>query len=816
VTPIQTPTTAAGPVPLDAAGGVGLRPGGAAAAAAPEPGADAAIDASAVASEEEAVLALVARTSDAGVLITDPEDRVVFANRGFERISGYSFAELKGRQPRTLLHGPGTDEAARAKLREAVARRRPAKVEIVNYRKDGTPYWVEVSMVPVRNAVGGEDRLVYIEQEISAKREAMERLQSAESQLRSVFESITEHAVLLLDTRGYIQRLNAANTTLTGWPVTALRLRPVWELKRGRGMRARFQRLLAAAALDKVTGSTRLVQRDGTRCWLRWSLTPLRGSDGGLDGYVMVAHDITAEREAARSREVARQHAEELARSKSSFLATMSHEIRTPLNGVLGLARLLLDEQLSEPQRRLATTLLASAESLLTVVNDVLDYSKLEAGRMTLSPAPVAVADVVRGVVAILEVGARSKGLRLTATIDETVPPFIVGDAGRLRQILLNLAGNAVKFTGRGQVTITVSATDGAEPRLRFAVKDTGIGIAPEDQHRLFRMFEQVDNSATRRAGGTGLGLAISLQLAQLMDGSIRVESALGVGSTFTLDVPCVAADAIPLSAVPSTPLRRFRGVKVLMVDDNPVNQLVGKLMLEREGCEVGLASDGEEALAMLAASRWDLVLMDGHMPGLDGYEATRRLRAQEAAGGQPRTVVVACSASAFPEDRQRALSAGMDDALPKPIAPEALAALLERWTPGEDERPIEETTQTRMPRLVRAQLLEPSRLEVLRRLDVTGQAVTTITNSFIESAPGRSQALRDALGRGDRDALEQHAHALRGSAAQLGAVAVEDAARAVEQAAHNTDDVSLYPLLTALEQALTETVLALRLGNAA
>lgn len=768
---------------------------------------------SASAAPDEVLLAQVARYSHAGVLITDEQERILYANAAFERISGYSLSELIGKRPGPILQGPGTDEAARAALRSAVQRREPVTVDIVNYHKDGRPYWVEISIVSIPSDQPGGGRFLAIEQDVSAKREAMARLQSAEEELNSVFESITEHAVLLIDTRGYIQRLNVANAALTGWPVAALKRRPLWELKNGRGMRARFQRVLAQAARGQVTGTSRVRHRDGSWLWLRWSLTPLHGADGGLDGYVMVAHDVSAERLAARQREAARHHAEEVARSKSTFLATMSHEIRTPLNGVLGLARLLLDEQLSENQRRLATTLLSSAESLLTVVNDVLDFSKLEAGKMTLSPAPTSVADVVRGVVSILEVGARGKGLRLHAAIADDVPPYILADAGRLRQVLLNLVGNAIKFTERGSVSLSVehSASDGT---LAFAVRDTGIGIAPEDHERLFRTFEQVDSSSARRQTGTGLGLAISQHIATMMSGRIGVTSAIGDGSTFTLFVPCTVAEALPLSALPLRPSRRFRGARVLLVDDNPVNQLVGKLMLEREGCEVELASDGYDCLRRVAEAQWDIVLMDGSMPGLDGYEATRRLRADAPPG--PRVTVIACSASAFPEDRARALDSGMDDVLPKPISPESLAEMLTRWLPDRGDEMTEGSSLGRMPRLVRATLLDESRLEVLRRLDKSGVAANAISDAFVESGPARTQALRDALGRGDRDALERCAHSLRGSAAQLGAVAVEESARSVESAAHTADDLALYPMLTALEQAMNETLVALRLLRAA
>ncbi len=766
---------------------------------------------------DDALLAQVAKYSSAGIVITDEDERVLYVNAAFERISGYTLHEMRGKRPGPSLQGPSTDEAARAILRYAIAERVPVKTEIVNYHKNGNPYWMEISLVHILGERAGMGRFIAIEQDVSDKREAMSRLQSAEKELNSVFESITEHAVLLLDARGYIQRLNGANASLTGWPVAALMGRPLWELKKGRGMRARFQRVLATASRGKVAGVSRLRRRDGSRVWCRWSIAPLHGVDGGLDGYVMVSHDVTAERIAARRREVARQQAEDLAKSKGTFLATMSHEIRTPLNGVLGLARLLLDETLNDNQRRLATTLLASAESLLTVVNDVLDFSKLEAGKMSLSPAPVAISEIVRGVVSILEVGARSKGLRLTATIADDVPPYVMADAGRMRQVLLNLVGNAIKFTDHGSVSLDLQIIAPGTPdaRLKFAVRDTGIGIAPEDQERLFRNFEQVDDSSARRQKGTGLGLAISQQISNLMDGHISVASVAGEGSTFTLTIPCVLAEAIPLTSVPVKPTRRFRGARVLLVDDNPVNQLVGKLMLEREGCFVELASDGYECLRMVAEAHWDLVLMDGSMPGLDGYEATRRLRANTPAN--TRVPVIACSASAFPEDRRKALDCGMDDVLPKPISPESLGEILARWLPEQEQlAAVEESTLTRMPRLVRATLIEESRLEVLRRLDKTGAAADAITDSFVAAGPGRMQALRDALGRGDRDAMERSAHSLRGSAAQLGAVAVEEAARSVEEASQVADDLALYPMLTGLEQALNETLVALKLLRAA
>ena len=773
-----------------------------------------------LAAPTDAVLALVARHTNAGVVITDEFERVIFVNEGFERISGFAFDELRGKRPGPMLQGPATDESARTALRNAIKQRAPVTTEIVNYHKNGTPYTIEISLVMVPGDGVGRGSMIAIEHDVSARNEASARLAAREAELNSVFESITEHAVFLLDIRGVVQRANQAATVLSGWPVPALKGRPLWELKNGRGMRARFQRLLNAAAREKRVSSSRLVRRDGTRFWAHWALTALSAADGAVDGFVLVAHDVTEERRATRARESARQHAEEIARSKSTFLANMSHEIRTPLNGVLGLARLLLDEPLTENQRRLATTLLGSGEALLTVVNDVLDFSKLEAGKMTLAPAPASVPDVVRGVVSILDVGARNKGLRLTAEIGDSVPPYVLADAGRLRQVLLNLAGNAVKFTDAGSVTISVSAHEPEEGPIEvaFAVRDTGIGISQADVTRLFKNFEQVDTSSSRRASGTGLGLAISKSIVDLMQGRIEVESTMGTGSCFTLIVPLELADAPSLALAAASQPRRYAGRRILVAEDNPVNQMVAKLMLERHGCQVHIAADGDEALRDIEEQMWDLVLMDGSMPGLDGYEVARRVRAREESTGV-RIPIVACSASAFPEDRARALDSGMDDTLPKPIVPESLLSILNRWLPdlpATDSEAFTEPEESLLPRIVRSTLIDPVRLESLRMLDASGQIVAKITEAFINQAPARMQAMRDALSRGDREELQRTAHAVRGSAAQLGAMAVEEAARAVEETAVSTDDLSLYPLLTTLEQALGETVPALRLAAAA
>ena len=375
----------------------------------------------------------------------------------------------------------------------------------------------------------------------------------------------------------------------------------------------------------------------------------------------------------------ATREAEMSAQGKSDFLAMMSHEMRTPLNGIIGMTSLLESKSMDAAQRECVEVIRRSGETLLAIIDDVLDFSKIEAGCLRLENTDFAPARAVLDAMKIVERSAAVKSLRLSSHLDPALPPLVSGDVMRLRQILLNLLSNAVKFTAEGEIVAhaELRSTNSGGFELYFSVADSGIGISEEQRSRLFQPFSQADASIARMFGGTGLGLAISKRLAALMGGTIGVESRLGAGSRFWFTIR-VAAPAVPppqpksqTAAAPPA-----KGLRLLLVEDNPINRKVALLMLQKLGYQVDVANDGAEALRAAASTRYDLILMDCVMPVVDGFEATRRLR---AAGGHSAEVpILAMTANAFADDRKACLAAGMNDFLSKPVRQSELAAKLD------------------------------------------------------------------------------------------------------------------------------------------
>jgi PAS domain S-box-containing protein len=613
--------------------------------------------------------------------------------------------------------------------------------------------------------------------EVSAYRELEERKRSEEERER-IF-SLSVDLMCVARTDGFFKRTNPSFEKILGFTEDELLAKSFLDIvhadDRATVIEAINQLKQGVSAMDF---EIRCCCQDGTFKFFSWAAVPV--VENGV--FYAVGRDMTERKQIAEDLEEARDAAIESARLKSEFLANMSHELRTPMNGVIGMTGVLLDTELSVDQRDFAETIRDSGEALMTIINDILDFSKIEAGKLRYEKIDFDLFPAVEGVVELLAERAEFKGIALASFIESDVPVALRGDPGRLRQVLTNLIGNAVKFTEVGEVVVRVTKkceTD-THATLRFAVTDTGIGISKESQRRLFQAFVQADGSTTRKYGGTGLGLAISKQLVELMDGEIGVESKTGKGSTFwftarfekqtTRQVETALANTIETQTMPFTkslPANQRQHLHILLAEDNAVNQKVAHSQLHKLGYTADAVSNGLEVLDAFATLPYPIVLMDCQMPLMDGYEATAEIRRREA-GSHQRTVIIAMTAHALAGEREKCLAAGMDDYLSKPVKAHELSEVLERWS-----APAIQSTQTGPLDTSPAarEIIDLTVLESFRELQQEGEPdlVSELINLYINDTQVRLIELHAAMKRKDTQALKRVTHSLKGSSSNLG-----------------------------------------------
>ncbi|WP_434514926.1 response regulator [Dechloromonas sp. ARDL1] len=529
------------------------------------------------------------------------------------------------------------------------------------------------------------------------------RLGEREQILRTLFDT-SDGAIFLVDPDGRIVMANERMSAMWGIPMAELIGDEYVSLvhPNEREVGREKMRKLMASEIPFVRLEREYVRRDGSMFWGFLCGRRLVDEQGDLVGLVGLVTDIDEPKRNAQELEIYRQHLEVLVRertaeleqakdvaesanlAKSAFLANMSHEIRTPMNAIVGLAHLLKRDELAPRQADRLDKLMASADHLLSIINDVLDISKIESGKLVLEQATFRVADVVQRVVGLNIDKAAAKGVSFQVAMDG-LPTCMVGDYTRTSQALLNYVGNAIKFTDAGSIILrgAVVGEDEGSLWVRFEVQDSGIGIPEDVRQRLFRPFEQADNSTTRKYGGTGLGLVITQRLAELMGGQTGVDSVPGEGSTFWMTArfgkaaPCTVEAPVPEQ---EASIQHNPAARLLLVEDEPLNrEVASELIREISGLPLDMAEDGEQAIAMVRTVRYDLILMDLQMPGIDGLEVTRRIRGM---ADYVTTPIIAMTANAFAEDRQRCLAAGMNDHIAKPVDPERLNQILQRWLP--------------------------------------------------------------------------------------------------------------------------------------
>lgn len=783
------------------------------------------------------------------VSMTDPSGKITYANKKFSEFSQYNADELIGQDHLILSSDYHSCEFFR-EMWKTIGCGKIWHGEVKNRRKDDTHYWVDSTIVPFMNDQGQPARYISISTDITARKEVEQKLQEQGEFYEYISETLGE-GLYVQDIDGQCTYMNSEAEKLLGWTRAELINKPVHHIlykPSASGYALSGQDWLTILEMKNKIGSRcddqYFVHKDGTVFPVEFSSQAVM-RDGVIDSVIVAFQDITERKKGEEILRQAKDVAEQANKIKGEFLANMSHEIRTPMNGIIGMTELALDTELSHEQREYLSLVKLSADGLMHIINDILDFSKIESGKMNIEIIEFSLEQLLHDTMTLFSVSTREKKLKLLLNVASDVPHRVFGDPGRLRQVIINLVSNAIKFTESGEIEVTVQRVGNTREKhanLRFNVRDTGIGIPHDKFKTIFKSFSQADTTTTRKYGGTGLGLTISAQLVGLMGGRIELESELGKGSSFhfTLDMPAGNAQAQnkhggqlhelgitsylkkpvsesnlldAITTAPVEPAQQMaslimhhsphdirRKLNLLLAEDNVVNQKLAIHLLEKLGHSVTVANNGIEALQHCQAGQFDAILMDVDMPEMNGYEATQRIREKEQASGT-HIPIVAITAHAMQGVREECLSRGMDGYLSKPIDTEALCRELD----GVAQSIMRDTAKKVMPPV---QLAVADFRKVRQIMDDNRELFEEIVCLFLADSPPHMQRIKEALAQGDASTVRRSAHALKG---MVGIFAAEHTMQALAVVEQKIGQQGLAKAVVELDASLSELQATLR-----
>ena len=619
------------------------------------------------------------------VIRTNQKREIIWANDAYLALTGYSREEVIGKKPSQLNLAPEADAEQVAQLIRALDRGEAASATLLNRSKTGRNYWINLDIQPLYDDQNQLEGFQAIETEVTDLVEAQRRADDALANLNAYQSALDEHSIIsVADQFGRIEFVNDRYCEISGYSRGELIGQSYRSVQSGKHDPSYFQDMRDTInAGQSWRGEVCNRAKDGSEFWVDATVVTLPATRTEGARFVSILYDITERKRTETELLAAREQAEAANRAKSSFLANMSHEIRTPLNGVIGVVGALARTQLTQNQREMVDLIQSSGETLELLLSDILDVSKIEAGKFTLQPEPFDLHEAIEATAQVMGIRAEEKGLGFHVRFAPCTEGLFEGDSIRVKQIVSNLASNAVKFTQKGQIDISIATTDKADGscEVMISVKDTGIGFDEQTKQRLFARFEQADASITKNFGGTGLGLSICRTLTDMMGGQFLVASEAGIGSLFSviLPLPRVKLDAAQTgtNTAPSKTLTNLlphaASGSILLAEDHPVNQRVIAMILEPHGIALTIAENGAEAVEIWQNAHFDLVLMDMQMPIMDGLSATKRIREIERSNGLRRTPIAMVSANAMKEHITQSFWAGCDFHIAKPVTPEAL-----------------------------------------------------------------------------------------------------------------------------------------------